>query len=228
MSDQKITIDIVSDVACPWCYVGKKHLEKALAQLPEKNIEINWHPFELDPTIPNEGIDRETYFTNKFGSMDRFESMIHRLEEVGENAGIHFRFDKMSAAIRTLPLHQLIHVANKEGFGADLKEELLAAYFEKGIDLRKIENLLAILAPYGWDQTKIESILEDQEIAYWVTQEIRHYQNLGVTGVPFFIFNNKYGVSGAQPPESFVEMIEKMEIENQSQGESCDINAENC
>lgn len=228
MNEQKITIDIVSDVACPWCYVGKKHLEKALAQLPNKQVEINWHPFELDPTIPTEGIDRETYFTNKFGSMDRFESMTHRLEQVGENAGINFRFDQMPAAIRTLPLHQLIFEANKEGFGADLKEAFLAAYFEKGIDLRKIENLVEILKPFGWEQGKIESIMEDQEIAYWVTQEIRHYQGLGVTGVPFFIFNNKYGVSGAQPPEAFIEMIENMELENQAAGESRDINGENC
>jgi predicted DsbA family dithiol-disulfide isomerase len=228
MTDKKITIDIVSDVACPWCYVGKKHLEKALSQLPNKKVTINWHPFELDPTIPAEGIDRETYFTNKFGSMDRFDSMTQRLKQVGKNAGIDFKFDQMTAAIRTLPLHQLIHVANKEGFGAYLKEAFLAAYFEKGLDLRKIENITQVLEPFGWEQAKIKSIMEDQQIAYWVTQEIRHYQNLGVTGVPFFIFNNKYGVSGAQPPEAFIEMIEKMELENQVNGESCDINGENC
>lgn len=228
MSDQKITIDIVSDVACPWCYVGKKHLEKALVQLPEKNIEINWHPFELDPTIPSDGIDRETYFTNKFGSMDRFEAMTNRLVEVGDKAGINFNFDEMKGAIRTLPLHQLLHVANKEGFGDKLKEAFLAAYFEKAIDLRKLDNVIAILEPFGWNKDKVESIMNDQEIAYWVTQEIRHYQELGVTGVPFFIFNNKHGMSGAQPPEAFVEMIEKLSEAIVVKGEACDIGGENC
>lgn len=225
---EKITIDIVSDVACPWCYVGKKHLEKALAQKPELNVQVNWHPFELDPTIPAEGIDRDVYFKKKFGDMDRFETMTNRLVEVGDKAGIDFRFDQMKAAIKTLPLHQLIHIASKEGFGAELKEAFLAAYFEKGIDLRELENIVKIVEPFGWDITKVESIINDQEVAYWVTQEIRHYQNLGVTGVPFFIFNNKYGVSGAQPPESFVEMLEKMNVETPQKGESCDVDGENC
>lgn len=225
---EKITIDIVSDVACPWCYVGKKHLEKALAQKPELDVQVNWHPFELDPTIPAEGIERDAYFENKFGSLDRFESMTNRLVEVGSNAGIDFRFDQMKAAIKTLRLHQLIYVASKEGFGAELKEALLAAYFEKGIDLREIGNIVEVVSPFGWDQTKVEIIIADQEIAYWVTQEIRHYQNLGVSGVPFFIFNNKYGVSGAQPPEAFLEMLEKMNTENLEKGESCDVHGENC
>lgn len=225
---EKITIDIVSDVACPWCYVGKKHLEKALEQKPELNVQVNWHPFELDPTIPAEGIDRDVYFKKKFGDMDRFETMTSRLVEVGDKAGIDFRFDQMKAAIKTLPLHQLIHIASKEGFGAELKEAFLAAYFEKGIDLRELENIVALVEPFGWDQVKVESIINDQEVAYWVTQEIRHYQNLGVTGVPFFIFNNKYGVSGAQPPESFVEMLEKMNVETLQKGEACDVDGENC
>lgn len=225
---EKITIDIVSDVACPWCYVGKKHLEKALAQKPELNVQVNWHPFELDPTIPAKGIDRDVYFKKKFGDMDRFETMTNRLIEVGDKAGIDFRFDQMKAAIKTLPLHQLIHIASKEGFGAELKEAFLAGYFEKGIDLRELENIVKIVEPFGWDVTKVESIINDQEVAYWVTQEIRHYQNLGVTGVPFFIFNNKYGVSGAQPPESFVEMLEKMNVETPQKGEACNVDGENC
>lgn len=225
---EKITIDIVSDVACPWCYVGKKHLEKALEQKPDLDVTVNWHPFELDPTIPSEGIDRDIYFEKKFGDLDRFEAMTNRLVEVGDKAGIDFQFDKMKAAIKTLPLHQLIHVANKEGFGAELKEAFLAAYFEKGVDLRVFENIAAILKPYGWEEEKIQNIIDDQEIAYWVTQEIRHYQNLGVTGVPFFIFNNKYGVSGAQPPEAFLEMFDKMSTESIKQGEACDTESGEC
>jgi predicted DsbA family dithiol-disulfide isomerase len=228
MTEQTITIDVVSDVACPWCFVGKKHMEKALAQIPKQKVKVNWHPFELDPTIPAEGIDRDAYFAKKFGDLDRFKTMTNRLVEVGQNAGIDFKFEQIPAAFRTLPLHQLLHVANKEGFGADLKEAFLSANFEKGIDLRKIENLVGILAQFGWDKEKIESIIADQEIAYWVTQEIRHYQNLGVTGVPFFIFNNKYGMSGAQAPEAFIEMIDKMGIVSQEKGESCNVDDDNC
>jgi predicted DsbA family dithiol-disulfide isomerase len=203
-----ISIAIVSDVVCPWCYVGKKRLDEALTQLPEgTQVQITWHPFQLDPTIPAAGLDRQEYFLNKFGSEAKIEQMFAHLTNVGQEVGIDFRLHDITTAINTLPLHQLLHVAGKEGFQPEAEEVLFKAYFTDALDLRDPATLAALFAPFGWDQPKIESILADDAIAYEVSQEIAHYQSMGVSGVPFFILNNKYGISGAQPAEAFVQAL---------------------
>ncbi len=229
--NQKITLDIVSDVACPWCFVGKKRLEEAMSQLPDANIEIRWHPFQLDPTIPMEGISRENYFNKKFGSEDRVQEIFNHMNSVGEAVGINFRFDKMEKAVNTLPFHNLLHVAQQDGNQYDLKEHLFKAYFEQGVDFSKRESFVSVMKDFGWPEEKTEEVLDDQQISYWVSQEIKHYQSLGITGVPFFIFNNKYGFSGAQPPQVFVDTIAKIQAENQPEivtGEACDVETGAC
>ncbi len=228
---QSIQIDIVSDVACPWCYIGKKHLEKALESIDNQAINVTWHPFQLDPTIPKEGVSRDEYFTNKFGSSDRIEQIFQRVVSVGENAGIDFNFDKMPKAVNTIPLHKLLHIAREEGTQIALEERFFKGYFTDGIDFSDNEQLLSFMQDFGWNREKTADILANDEISYQVSQEIKHFQGLGVTGVPFFILNNKYAISGAQPSSVFLETLQKVAQEMQPTeltGESCEIDGENC
>lgn len=225
----KIRIDVVSDVACPWCYVGKKHLEKALEDFNETEVEVAWHPFQLDPTVPREGKDKDQHYAEKFGSMERFYQLSERLELAGQQAGINFDFHALQRVPNTLRLHVLLHEAGKEGFAPDLKEAFLSAYFEKGLDLSSDEVVLEIMSGFGWSPEKTREIWNDQEKEYWVLQEIRHYQNLGVNAVPFFIINNTYALSGAQPTDVFKQALIQIGNEmDKKQGEACEINDPNC
>lgn len=219
-----ITIDIISDVVCPWCYVGKKRLEMALSELGHTDdIHIRWHPFQLDPTIPAEGMDRRKYFIRKFGDEGRIRQMSDHLTRVGEEAGIAFKLDEITQAINTLPLHKLLHVANREGFQHEAEEVLFRAYFTEGRDLQDPAVLAELFAPFGWDKQKVSRILADDAIGDAVREEISYYQQLGISGVPFFILNNKYGLSGAQPAVVFMQALTTVrdEMLQTIQGDVC-------
>lgn len=223
MSKNKITIDVVSDIACPWCYVGKRKFEAALEKWQGEPIEVNWHPYQLDPTIPTNGINRDNYLTGKFGSIENAKEMTDRLEAAGKEVGIDFDFGKDWLAVNTLPLHQLLHVAREEGFNLKLKERFLKAYFEDIQHLNDLDNLHSILAEFGWDSDKVDQIIHDKSIANAVQDEIQHYQQMGVSGVPFFVINNKYGISGAQPSEVFLNAFESVANEPvAAEGQSCE------
>ena len=227
MEKKKINLDIVSDVACPWCYVGKKHIEQALANLDDYDVEVNWKPFQLDPTIPQEGLDRETYLVNKFGSLENVDGMLSRLQETGSKVGINF--DWMKRVPNTLRLHNLLHVASKEGFSNELKEEFFKAYFEKVIDMSSEDEINKIMSKFGWSAEKSKEVMSDEEISFAVNQDIREVQNRGVRGVPFFIINNQYGISGAQPPAVLEQWIKGAgEKIFESTTEVCDIDDPNC
>ncbi len=229
MQQETIKVAIVSDVACPWCYVGKRRLETALKEWKGAPVEVTWHPFQLDPNIPESGFDRDTYLTNKFGDLERTKEMTDRLTKIGAEEGITFNFGDKWLAVNTLPLHQLMHVAEEEGFKAALKERFLKAYFDENLHLNDTKVLIKVMSEYGWDAEKTTQILADDNIAYAVKQEIAHYQQRGVTGVPFFIINDKYGISGAQPPSVFLDAFASVApTENIVQGESCEPDSENC
>jgi len=221
--EEKITIDIVSDVACPWCYVGKRKLEAAIKEWKGAPVEINWHPFQLDPTMPKEGMDGATYLKNKFGNSDRMNEITGRLTEVGKQVGIPFDFEGKWYAINTLYMHQLMHVAGQEGFKNELKERFLKAYFEEKRALNEPEVLCEIMAEYNWSAEKVNKIISDESIAEAVKTEINHYQQMGVSGVPFFIINNKYGISGAQESATFLKAFNTVSpLEIIAEGDSCD------
>jgi predicted DsbA family dithiol-disulfide isomerase len=223
MQKDVIKVDVVSDVACPWCYVGKRRLETALKQWKGAPVEVTWHPYQLDPNMPAEGLDRVTYLTNKFRDLERTKEMTDRLTEAGAEEGITFNFGDKWLAVNTLPMHQLLHIAGKEGFKDQLKERFLKAYFDENLHLNKPEVLAQLMGEFGWDVQKTHQIIADENIAYAVKQEIAHYQQLGVSGVPFFIINDKYGISGAQPASVFLEAFAKLSpIEILSEGDSCD------
>ena len=222
MSKEVITIDIISDVACPWCYVGKRRFEAALEQWQGTPVTVNWHPYQLDPTMSKEGIGRDEYLTNKFGSIEATREMTDRLTTVGKSVGIDFDFGEKWMAFNTLHLHQLLHVAGQEGFKAELKERFLKAYFVDLTPLNDSAVLYEILADFGWDAAKVDAIVTDESIAKSVQAEIAHYQKMGVSGVPFFVINNKYGISGAQPTEAFLEALSQVDaMPAASEGESC-------
>lgn len=229
---EHIKIDIVSDVACPWCYVGKRRLESALAEWKGAPVEVEWHPYQLDPTIPAEGLSRKEYLINKFGSLERIQPMINNLETTGKELGIQFNFGEQALSVNTLPLHQLLHVAGEEGFKDELKERFLKAYFEETLRLNDINVLVNIMKDFGWTKDKVDQIIADQAIAQQVKDQIAYYQQRGVKGVPFFVINNKYGISGAQPKEAFLQALtsvtkEALELEAED-GASCDTETGKC
>lgn len=210
MKEDAITIDVISDVACPWCYIGKRRLEAALKKWKGAPVQVSWHPYQLDPSMRPEGMDRDTYLTNKFGSVERVQAMTDRLIAIGKTVGIEFDFGDDWLAVNTLPLHQLLHVARGEGVGIQMKERFLAAYFEEAQHLNQPETLYAIAENFGWDQDKVDAIINDLKIAEAVKAEIAHYQRRGISSVPFFVLNNEFGISGAQPTEVFLEALESV------------------
>jgi len=229
MKEKIITIDVVSDVACPWCYVGKRRLESAIKQWKGAAIEVKWHPYQLDPTIRPEGFTRDEYLTNKFGSIENVQEMINRLTQAGESLGIKFDFGEKWLAVNTLHLHQLINVAQEEGFGVKLKERFLAAYFERAQHLNNPEVLYEITKEFGWDNEKVNSIVQDQGIAKKVKAEIDYYKQRGVSSVPFFVINGEFGINGAQPAEAFLQAFQSVSpLDVISEGESCDPVTKNC
>lgn len=225
----KIKIDVISDVACPWCYVGKRRFEEALKQWKGDPVDVTWHPYQLDPNMREEGMDRNTYLTSKFGSIENVQGMVDRLADAGKTVGIDFDFGDDWLAVNTLPLHQLLNVAREEGIGNEMKERFLSAYFEKTKHLNKSEELYAITSEFGWSNEKVDAIIGDQKIANAVKTEIAHYQERGVTGVPFFVINDEYGISGAQPAEAFLEAFQSISAKSgAANGETCDANSGCC
>ena len=205
---EPLTIDVVSDAVCPWCFVGKRRLDEALAGLPDVPVEIRWRPFQLDASIPQGGISRVEYLTRKFGP-ERAHDMHERLTGVGAEAGIPFAFDKIARSPNTLDAHRLIRWAQATGRQSELVERLFNAYFIEGRDIGDRDTLAAIAGEFGFDRADIRARLDTDVDRADVEGDIETAQRIGVTGVPFFILDGKYGLSGAQPPETLAAAIEK-------------------
>lgn len=223
---KKVKIDVVSDVACPWCYIGKKRLENAI-KTNDAEVELRFLPFQLDPTIPKSGMDRKSYFENKFGSEERVDSVFNRVEGVGESVGLRFQFRNIPVIPNTLSLHMLLSKANDEGFQLELASTLFDRYMINPINLSDEKNLVEIMKGYGWVESKTLEVLSDESLRYSVIQEIQHVQQIGISGVPFFIINDQYSVSGAQPEEVWNEIFESLSAKS-VEGDSCDIDSSNC
>ena len=205
---EPLTIDVVSDAVCPWCFVGKRRLDEALDGLPDVPVEIRWRPFQLDASIPQGGISRVEYLTRKFGP-ERAHDMHERLTGVGAEAGIPFAFDKIVRSPNTLDAHRLIRWAQSTGRQSELVERLFNAYFIEGRDIGDRDTLAAIAGEFGFDRADIRARLDSDVDRADVEGDIETAQRIGVTGVPFFILDGKYGLSGAQPPETLAAAIEK-------------------
>ena len=213
---ETVHIDIVSDVVCPWCFVGKKRFEKALVEIGEDiAVEINWRPFQLDPTIPPGGKDRKQYLAEKFGSMERSNELHRNLANIGAEAGIPFQFDAIEVSPNTLDAHRLIRWAQTAGDGVQghVVEALFELYVLKGQNISDHSVLIDVAREVGMDAAVIETLLASDADREAITQEIALAQQMGVTGVPCFILENKYAVMGAQDPETIADAIRQVAAE---------------
>ena len=212
----KIKIDIVSDIVCPWCYVGKKRLENAIEQTKDSfEFEITYRPFQLDPTVPEGGADQSAHFIKKFGSEERLDEIFSRVEHAGASVGIDFKFREIPKALNTIGFHQILQVALAEVNQAEVKTALLEAYMVNPIDLTSRENIAKTLSHLGWNLEKVNQTIDNEALRKQVKSDIQMFQEMGVTGVPFFIINDKYGVSGAQPSDVFVNAFNSLKAESQ-------------
>ncbi len=198
-ADETLTIDIVSDVVCPWCYLGEKRLEAALAG-DRRPIVLRWRPYQLDPTIPEGGLDRTEYLERKFGRGDRIRAAHDNLVRLGAELGLPFAFDRIRRAPNTLDAHRLIRWAGSAGVQREVVDRLFKAYFVEGRDIGDRAVLIAIAAESGLDGDIVEKLLAEGADAEVVQREIAEAQAIGVTGVPFFIFAGRLAVPGAQDP----------------------------
>ncbi len=192
-----LTIDVVSDVVCPWCYVGEKRLEAALAEELQP-VAVRWHPYQLDPTIPEGGLDRAEYMERKFGRDGRLKSVKDQLVRLGAEVGISFAFDRIERAPNTIDAHRLIRWAGSAGVQREVVDRLFRAYFVEGRDIGDRAVLLDVTAASGLDADIVAGLLAEGVDADAVRGEISEAQAIGVTGVPFFIFAGRIGVPGAQ------------------------------
>ena len=197
---EPLVIDVVSDVVCPWCYLGKKRLEAAIAAQAEP-IKVNWRPYQLDPGIPAGGVERRAYMKNKFGDDGRLESVHERLRALGAPLGIAFAFEAIERSPNTLDAHRLIRWAGSAGVQEAVVDRLFALYFEQGRDIGERALLLDVARDGGMDAEIVEKLYNDGADIEEVQAEIAQAQKLGVTGVPFFIFASRFGVPGAQETE---------------------------
>ncbi len=204
-----IRIDVVSDVVCPWCLLGKARLEAAIASMPDIRAEIHWRPYQLDPTISRNGVDRKRYMEAKFGTGPRLGEAHSQLRKLGEEVGIVFDFDAIQVSPNTMDAHRLIRWADQTGAGVQDKvvDLLFRAYFEKGEDIGSAAALSRIAAQAGMDPAIIDTLLPtDAEVA-GVNAEIEHSRKIGITGVPCFIIDQKYAIVGAQTPDVMADAI---------------------
>jgi len=196
------SIRVVSDLVCPWCYVGKRRLEEALQSLPPREARfVSWHPFQLNPALAPEGMDRKEYCIQKFGSWAHCEEMFERISQIGKTVGLDFRFDLQRRIPNTLDSHRLIWFAGEADVQDAVVEGLFRAYFCEGVDLSKRGNLLEVAVDSGLERAEVEQLLgSDRGLAEVKAQE-QEVKDLGVSSVPLFILRNCVAVSGAQPPE---------------------------
>lgn len=227
---KKIKIDVVSDVVCPWCYIGKRRLEKAMHELADEyDFEVEYHPFELNPTIPAEGFDQKAYLARKFGSEQRYSEITAHTTRTAAQEGLEMNFDKQEVSPNTRRAHLAVQLAKNNGNHLEVVEAFFKAYFTDGIDLSKNENLMAVAERAGLSRDRLEAVLNDDDALRHVTQAEQEAQKLGITGVPFYIINNRYGVSGAQAPATFVQAFREIGAEVAAQnGEACDVDEKNC
>ena len=201
-----IEIDVVSDVICPWCFLGKRRLDKAIGMLEGIRVEVNWRPFFLDPTIPKEGMGRRDYLESKFGA-ERLKTIHDPLIAAGKEDGVPYALDKITRTPNSLDAHRIIRWSHIQGKQHDVAERLFMAYWNGGLDIGDRTVLLKIAGDAGMDQADISERLENGTDVDAVNAEVSHAYRMGVTGVPCFIFARKQGLMGAQPTEQLAATI---------------------
>lgn len=212
MTQTRVNVDIYSDIACPWCYIGKRRFEKAVAALPfSENIDVTWHAFQLDPSAPEHfegsGID---YFVNERGmEAEKVAGMLEHVSAQAADEGLAFDMASVHPTNSFTAL-RLLALAKEHDLGDAMKEALLSAHFEKGVDTGSRRELQLIADTVGLDHTESAAVLSGDEYADAVHADGVRGRELGVTGVPFFVLGDKYGISGAQPTEVFEQALKQV------------------
>jgi predicted DsbA family dithiol-disulfide isomerase len=211
-----LNINIFSDLICPWCFIGKRRLSKAIGLLDGRTeINVTWYPFQLNPQMPPEGMDRKVYRIAKFGSWSKSLKLDAQVVEVGATEGIHFAFDRIQRTPNTLNAHRLVWLARRKGIQDALVEALFQSYFTQGRDISDRSILIDIAQRTGLSSTRVESLFYSGEGVEEVRQEEEKARQLKIGGVPLFIVNGKFGLSGAQLPDVFIALFEKvMQLKN--------------
>jgi predicted DsbA family dithiol-disulfide isomerase len=203
-----ISIDLFSDPICPWCFIGKRRLEAALSTRPEIEVDINWHSFQLNPMMPHDGMERREYLALKFGNPDNARRLYDNIASVGEQAGIQFEFERIEITPNTIAAHRLIRFADRFGAQDKIVEQLFNAYFLDGRNIGDIDTLIALNAEAGLNSDEAAVFLESDEDMDAVKSEDMQARQLGIQGVPFYILDQQYAISGAQEPEAFYPLFD--------------------
>ena len=211
-SPATLTVDVVSDVVCPWCYIGKHRLEAALRELaagtPSLTTSVRWHPFQLNPDLPREGIDRRRYLESKFGGAVRADQIYARVREAAQSCGLTLALDAISRQPNTLDAHRLIAWAQAErGDASALVERLFRGYFVEGRLIGEMDTLADLAADAGLDRAAARAFLASERLRDEVAGADERARALGITGVPFFVFNGRVALSGAHEPATLLDAI---------------------
>ncbi len=209
-----IQIDVWSDIACPWCYIGKRNLEAGVAG-SEVPVNVTFHSFELSPDTPLdfEGTTIDYLADRKGMPRDQVQQMLDHVTNVAKNAGLEYHFDKVKQT-NTVKAHELLHFAKAHGKQAEMKERLMAANFTEGLNLASIDQLVQLAGDVGLDADAARSALENDEFLPAVRADQAQAREYGIQGVPFFVINNKYAISGAQPAEAFAQALARVAAED--------------
>ncbi len=209
---KSITVDVVSDVVCPWCFIGQKRLDSAIASLPDIAVEVHWRPFQLDSTIPREGMDRRQYMLAKFGSEERLREMHARIVPLGVAEGISFDFDAIKVSPNTLDAHRLIRWAGAANNATQnmLVRNLFQLYFEQGVNIGDHSALVDAAGQAGMDASVVEGLLAGDADCDAVSEEAATASQMGITGVPCFLLESKYAVMGAQDSATLADAIRQV------------------
>jgi predicted DsbA family dithiol-disulfide isomerase len=213
-----LTIDVISDVICPWCFIGKRRLEKAMDGRP---ATVRWHPFQLNPDMPAEGIERREYRIRKFGSWERSQELDAQVAAAGQGEGLAFNFDRQARTPNTLDAHRVIWLAGERGVQDAVVEALFLGYFTDGRDLSDRATIVEVAVGAGLDRAEAEELLAGDAGLDIVGVAEERARRLGVSGVPFFVVNGRVALSGAQPPELFRQAFDQAG-EGLVAGEACE------
>lgn len=205
-----IKLDILSDPICPWCYIGKANLDRALSRRPDHNFTIEWHPFQLNPDMPETGMDRRNYLEAKFGGKEQAIAVYARIEQAATDAGLSLDFGKIERTPNTIDAHRLIHWSGLEGLQTATVSRLFKAYFQEGHDIGNREILLDIAEGVGLDRGMITRLMKSDADIEDIRFRDAHARERGVTGVPTFIIANQHVAPGAQPTELWLNVIDEL------------------
>jgi predicted DsbA family dithiol-disulfide isomerase len=222
----KTTIDVISDIICPWCYVGKRRLEKAIAVAAHVGVHVRWRPFQLNTDMPKAGVNRKEYRTAKFGSWERSRALDAQVTEAGRAEGIPFAFGKIDRTPNTLDAHRLIRLAEQDGIQDAIVEAIFRGYFTEGHDITNVPTLLNVVSDAGLDRRRSEILLSGDDGVAAIRAAEEQARRSGVRGVPFYVINGTLALSGAREPSDFLAAFEHAAALPGDEGSVCTVGPE--